>query len=410
MPSAATRRGARSSVAGDIVARRARRASSSCGRAANIAAGEARALARGRRRSSSRGETRFRAGRTCSSCATRTGTRGCGAAADVARARSSSRSGCRSGGRARARGYVATLRRQPRRSSCDAAVARACSRDARGSSASCASSPRRSRGCSSGRRQRASSSRELFQRADVHYILIASRGSSSNAARYAQYLLGRANRVPVAFATPSLYTLYEQPPRLDGALVIGISQSRRVAGRARGDRRGAAAGPADDRDHERGRVAARGREPRRCCRSRPASELAVAATKTYVNSLGAIALLFARRPATSGAERARARARAARRADRRGRRDATVDALGALEGGTVVARGINYGTCVRDRAQDPRALGPALRGVVGGRPDARPGRGDRRRAGRCSRSRRPGPALGAMRDGGRRRRASAART
>ena len=61
--------------------------------------------------------------------------------------------------------------------------------------------------------------------ADVRYLLIASRGSSSNAARYAQYLLGRANRVPVAFATPSLYTLYEQPPRLDGALVIGISQS-----------------------------------------------------------------------------------------------------------------------------------------------------------------------------------------
>jgi len=65
----------------------------------------------------------------------------------------------------------------------------------------------------------------LFARDDVQYILIASRGSSSNAARYAQYLLGRAHRVPVAFATPSLFTLYEQPPRLDGALVIGISQS-----------------------------------------------------------------------------------------------------------------------------------------------------------------------------------------
>ena len=65
----------------------------------------------------------------------------------------------------------------------------------------------------------------LFRRPDVQYILIASRGSSSNAARYAQYVLGRAHRVPVAFATPSLYTLYEQPPRLDGALVLGISQS-----------------------------------------------------------------------------------------------------------------------------------------------------------------------------------------
>ena len=66
---------------------------------------------------------------------------------------------------------------------------------------------------------------DAFGRSDVQYILIASRGSSSNAARYAQYLLGRAQRVPVMFATPSLYTIYEQPPRLDGALVLGISQS-----------------------------------------------------------------------------------------------------------------------------------------------------------------------------------------
>ena len=65
----------------------------------------------------------------------------------------------------------------------------------------------------------------LLRRDDVRYLLIASRGSSSNAARYAQYLLGRASRVPVAFATPSLYTLYEQPPRLDGGLVVGISQA-----------------------------------------------------------------------------------------------------------------------------------------------------------------------------------------
>src|SRR4051812_37791555 len=66
---------------------------------------------------------------------------------------------------------------------------------------------------------------QLFQRSDLRYLLIASRGSSSNVARYAQYLLGRAHRVPVMFATPSLYTIYAQPPRLDGAAVIGISPS-----------------------------------------------------------------------------------------------------------------------------------------------------------------------------------------
>lgn len=37
----------------------------------------------------------------------------------------------------------------------------------------------------------------LFHRRDLRYLVIASRGSSSNVARYAQYLLGRAHRVPV---------------------------------------------------------------------------------------------------------------------------------------------------------------------------------------------------------------------
>src|SRR5207237_10821397 len=56
-------------------------------------------------------------------------------------------------------------------------------------------------------------------------LLVAPRDSPSTAPRYAQYVLGRANRVPVTFATPSLYTVYNQPPRLDGAVVVGISQS-----------------------------------------------------------------------------------------------------------------------------------------------------------------------------------------
>jgi glucosamine--fructose-6-phosphate aminotransferase (isomerizing) len=60
---------------------------------------------------------------------------------------------------------------------------------------------------------------------DPHYVVIAARGSSDNAARYAQYLFGAVNRLPVALATPSLFTLYHQPPALRDALVIGISQS-----------------------------------------------------------------------------------------------------------------------------------------------------------------------------------------
>lgn len=58
-----------------------------------------------------------------------------------------------------------------------------------------------------------------------NYVLIAARGSSDHAATYAQYVWGALAGYPVALATPSLYTLYQTPPRLDGALVVGISQS-----------------------------------------------------------------------------------------------------------------------------------------------------------------------------------------
>lgn len=57
------------------------------------------------------------------------------------------------------------------------------------------------------------------------FVCIAARGTSDNAARYAQYLLGIQARLPVMLATPSLHTLYETPPDLSRALVIGISQS-----------------------------------------------------------------------------------------------------------------------------------------------------------------------------------------
>jgi glucosamine--fructose-6-phosphate aminotransferase (isomerizing) len=57
------------------------------------------------------------------------------------------------------------------------------------------------------------------------YVVVAARGSSDNAARYAQYLWGAHNHLNVALAAPSLYTLFHSPPRLDDALVVGISQS-----------------------------------------------------------------------------------------------------------------------------------------------------------------------------------------
>ncbi len=57
------------------------------------------------------------------------------------------------------------------------------------------------------------------------YALIAARGTSDHAATYAKYAWAALAGYPVALATPSLYTLYGSTPRLDGALVVGVSQS-----------------------------------------------------------------------------------------------------------------------------------------------------------------------------------------
>jgi glucosamine--fructose-6-phosphate aminotransferase (isomerizing) len=64
-----------------------------------------------------------------------------------------------------------------------------------------------------------------IQKSRVQYVFLAARGTSDNAGRYANYLLGARNGLPLALATPSLFTYYMQPPRLGNALVIGISQS-----------------------------------------------------------------------------------------------------------------------------------------------------------------------------------------
>jgi len=60
---------------------------------------------------------------------------------------------------------------------------------------------------------------------EIAFVSIAARGTSDNAARYAQYLFGALTGRAVALATPALFTLYETPPDLRRALTIGISQS-----------------------------------------------------------------------------------------------------------------------------------------------------------------------------------------
>jgi glucosamine--fructose-6-phosphate aminotransferase (isomerizing) len=65
-----------------------------------------------------------------------------------------------------------------------------------------------------------------LQRDDVDYAMIAARGSSDNAARYAQYLLGVEARLPVGLATPWLYSS-DRPPLLSRGAMLAISQSGR---------------------------------------------------------------------------------------------------------------------------------------------------------------------------------------
>lgn len=57
------------------------------------------------------------------------------------------------------------------------------------------------------------------------HVVLAARGSSDNAARYAQYLFAVRNGLHTSLATPSVITRHGARPELTGALVIAISQS-----------------------------------------------------------------------------------------------------------------------------------------------------------------------------------------
>ncbi|HKH49121.1 MAG TPA: SIS domain-containing protein [Thermoanaerobaculia bacterium] len=125
---------------------------------------------------------------------------------------------------------------------------------------------------------------------DVHWVLIAARGSSDHAALYAKYLWGSRNGLPVALAAPSLYTLYSAPPRLQGAFVVGISQSGQspdiVSVLADARRQGA---PTLAITNDLSSPLAQEAEMVLDLGSGP--ERAIAATKTYTTQLLSIALL-----------------------------------------------------------------------------------------------------------------------
>ena len=139
-------------------------------------------------------------------------------------------------------------------------------------------------------RPRASAIASAVRAYRPRFVMIAARGSSDNAARYGQYLFGVRNRLAVALAAPSLFTHYDAAPRLEGALVLGVSQSGQspdiveVLHRARGQ--GAltvavtndpVAPLAEAAEHQLPLLAGK--------------ERAVAATKTYTAQLLALAML-----------------------------------------------------------------------------------------------------------------------
>ena len=131
-----------------------------------------------------------------------------------------------------------------------------------------------------------------IQSAKIDYVLLAARGTSDNAGIYAKYVLGAKNGLPVSLATPSLYSVYKQPPRLGNALVLGISQSGRspdiVSVLAEARRQGAMTAVITNAPDS-----LLAKEGDFVIDLLAGEELAVAATKTYTAELAAIALLSA---------------------------------------------------------------------------------------------------------------------
>ena len=132
---------------------------------------------------------------------------------------------------------------------------------------------------------------EIKKRAITH-VVIAARGTSDNAGRYAQYVLGAMNGLIVALATPSLFSIYKRPPRFGNALVLGISQSGKspdiVSVVAEGKKQGALT--AVFTNNTQSELAQVGDF---VIDLHAGKEQSVAATKTYTSELIAIALLSA---------------------------------------------------------------------------------------------------------------------
>jgi glucosamine--fructose-6-phosphate aminotransferase (isomerizing) len=185
----------------------------------------------------------------------------------------------------------------------------------------------------------------LIRDRSPRYAVMAARGTSDNAVRYAKYLLGAANGLPVALAAPSLFTVYQRPPRLEDALVIGISQSGAspdiVSVVEEGRRQGALTLAITNTPGSPIADAAEG-----AIHLQAGEEQSVAATKTYTTSLVAVAALSA--ALAQDEERARALAAIPDAAQQvLDRAEAILEAVERyryMESCVIVGRGYNYAT------------------------------------------------------------------
>lgn len=127
---------------------------------------------------------------------------------------------------------------------------------------------------------------------EITHVIIAARGTSDNAGRYAKYVLGAKNRLPVALATPSLFSIYNAPPKFGKALVLGISQSGKspdiVSVLTEAKKQGVlTAAMTNNTDSPMGQAADY------VIGLNAGEEKSVAATKTYTTELMAVAMLSA---------------------------------------------------------------------------------------------------------------------
>jgi glucosamine--fructose-6-phosphate aminotransferase (isomerizing) len=179
----------------------------------------------------------------------------------------------------------------------------------------------------------------------ISHVLIAARGTSDNAARYAQYALGARNGLLVSLATPSLVTVYGRAPRVKDALVLGISQSGAspdiVAVLADARRQGALTAVLTNKTDSD-----LAREADVVVDLSAGEEQAVAATKTYTAELTALALLSARLSGDQESANALASVpdAVASVLDSAGGVVARAERFCYMERSVVIGRGFNYAT------------------------------------------------------------------